>query len=285
MTYDNLTLLLTLMENNQENLDIQSTQKTEIVDYLSEQQKQRDVVLQSIATHGLISEKSAYELNGSSRLASGDQVDDRNKSANVYGALVISSRDPHLEAHDTEIIYHTKNLKGNPLAVEISTRRGSDQDVDKLVLNSALYEGPFSVFPVVGERQRDGLEPIIDRDPQEFQNRLQNSILCISTTELVGPHMIHASEVMTYQDIPSDKFLFVLAPEHLYEEVNTKFEKTGKTRVVSVKNVDHQFFGDKTIPVPDYESFIKNLRDVSSEPLFIHGVRLPTISDISTQYK
>ena len=91
----------------------EASKKTEIIDYVAEQQKQRATILESIATHGLISAKSADRLKAGSQLSSGDKQDS-NLDPRVCGAFVVNSEHPDVNISSDQVTFNKKNLKGKP---------------------------------------------------------------------------------------------------------------------------------------------------------------------------
>jgi hypothetical protein len=254
---------------------------SELQNGFEKQESARSQILKSIAQNGLLPENKSVESGASPQLTSGDTPSNQNLSRYLYGALVYNDNNPNIRIEGDEVAFYHPNIRGKTIRTTLTQINPSAElSIEEQVINHALYEGLSAVFPVLGERQREGLESKIDKDPMEFQRRLQSSIVCITNTSLVGDRIIvQGSEALIKQGIPPEQIICVLAPESIFEEVNKAFRSDGKTIVIPVPLIKHRF-SHFDLEVPNYESRIIQLRAVSPSPLFIHGVRLPTLEDV-----
>jgi len=159
---------------------------------------------------------------------------------------------------------------------------------DKLIYRG-LY-GNNSVFTILAEREwhSEWSEHSLTRDePTEIlEDRFRNSLLVVVRTDSVDNWVLPDTNVIAKKRIESAKFLEVVIPKDLSDDIARLFEEKG-VKVTRVGYKDVVIFKDnsanppeRVLEVPDYEGRVLELVQRSDVPLYLHGVRLPTKEDI-----
>lgn len=148
-----------------------------------------------------------------------------------------------------------------------------------------LYDGDNSILPVVAERPSEGSE---DRSSMsysssgklELQNRLLASIMVAyhvgTDSSPDGTHVTRPENELT-----ADQIAYLFIPEQIFTEFFADPSHTTDKPIKIVRGtVKRSIRGGESIEVPDYEQAIKDTIEGTGQPLWVHGVRLPTQQDL-----
>lgn len=195
----------------------------------------------------------------------------------------------------------------------------ADPKIFSVNLENVLYLRGISVLPVMTERKviRDPLfaslgdlyvptitqEKIVKNGTKHaLEKRIASSfliVICDTIDNLTkkGGHFFHTSEEeklmhLEYrgrpkeEEIPPNRFSYLLFPKAIWEQYkNGQIELSSSGNGAKIKvvkrTIERKLFERKiTLTVPDYEgSLLEILRD-HKEPIWVHGVRLPTKEDL-----
>ncbi len=176
--------------------------------------------------------------------------------------------------------------------------RLSEESLRLLMLSETLHKGNSSVFGVVFERQDESIDQISQLPREELESRANASFIVAAHLQDIsrladGKPRDKLEYPITPPVLPI-KFWKVLAPNSLIPVFNAvlsdiefpvdKFVPvSSEERILHIPRVSpNSQFADIEVPtvlqVPNYYDFFAN--QFSSEPLWIHGIRLPTYADI-----
>lgn len=243
----------------------------------------RTEIITSVAANGILSEKKLHESDVSP-LASADAKTPESFSRYIYGALIISQNHEGVIVEEKkfgnhEVSYPFKNIKGKNKIAKVEVR---GEDLESALMYEALFGHNKSVMPVLAERLRDNQGPTSEYLTDDvIQDRLENSMLVVTPIQKTAPMHIGELEVHCVDQIEAGKITAALVPEKLYREAKELFQEfSPDILVISVPSDTKRMFKNRrVIEAPDYEGVISKLRDNSKQPLFVHGVRLPTMED------
>jgi hypothetical protein len=257
---------------------------------LTRQSELRKGTFQSLVQRGLLSESEA-EKTGINFSGSGDKRQ-ATKSEYLYGVLVpfVHHKGVQIEKSqtNTRVSVESSDFKGRSRESDFDVKSvGSDAEINKRILERALYEGNVSALPVIAERANDKVPTAQYLDRSVIEDRLANSLVVVVPEGLLPSHVINPDslEVLCKGKIEPETMAFVLVPTKFFHEAVGYFEKEQSgVRVISVPDIETVLFegtqNSKTCRMPNYAGFLNELAEVSLEPLFVHGVRLPTLEDV-----
>lgn len=168
---------------------------------------------------------------------------------------------------------------------------GGEQSQFSTAMKHLLYAGARSILPVMMERDFDrlglGKVELSDDEKSAIGRRMQSSFLVvypINTRKMAGP------ETMSEAELQPDLIKYVIFPEDVYKQYKgvTKRE-IGPHKIVGnvVKNIYRTGIYAKpdSLTVPDYEKALEEIANEITQPVWVHGVRLPTEEDIRSLNK
>jgi hypothetical protein len=257
-------------------------QKLQVKEKQSTHESQRGLrrkIIESIIQEGILSGKDLMD-KGIVPQSSSDSLDS-NWPFQVYGALVLRKDQEGVDwSHPEGYSYPRVKVDvgdSGQTTVAYDKKKGK---IEEQYINWALYEGISSVFPVIAERNDERTNETAQLPTEVLENRLANSLLIITPFNTIKVNTLDKYEVWAKSPVASNNFLAVLTPEPLAAEVIQLFQGT-KIPVISVSSRKAKLFdGERELTVPDYESEVRKRLKASPRPLFLHGVRLPTESDI-----
>lgn len=190
-------------------------------------------------------------------------------------------------------IYRTGLRSGKRLAAERRTFIGSaDSELNNEIhginlhysidrrdsLEYVLHKDGNSILPVISERPSEDTL-LYDRqllNPQDLElltRRVHSSFLVVC----------FQNRIEDVEHIPPNVFACVVFPRKIWEECSWLIA-SNQERKVPVKLVDktvRRMLGHHHyIEVPDYENAVLKILRAFKEPIFVHGVRLPTEEDL-----
>lgn len=149
-------------------------------------------------------------------------------------------------------------------------------------LGEALYANELSVLPVVAERPENGPFYLrFYRDPANLgliTARVNSSFLVVILTDNNCPRRLDPVD-------PEDSLCFIF-PSLIWEQYPKLVSHDLLTKVrVTATQVMRRFSGGfpTEIPVPDYESVLRQLSLEHPGMKWVHGVRLPIAEDLKSQ--
>jgi len=150
------------------------------------------------------------------------------------------------------------------------------------LLDDALYANhskreEMAIFPVLAERQSEA-----ETSFTEQQDRMQHSILIATpVAQFSGATNGQMNGVCGInRAIVPLELGTILMPEKIQKEIGRGIIKTA-TPISLVGNISRTVAAGGEFSLPDYETSIKALLEATREPLFLHGVRLPTNRDVA----
>lgn len=230
-------------------------------------------IVRSILTHGLL----AYDAQVKIGIKSLTSMDHR---PHVNGLFVFPASYPFQRGpvHEMDVngyMHKASVLKG-----------GDNATIAKHLLQQSLYgDGSprglvYALYHVLVERENENYshwtKPIVDE-------RLQNNVVFALPARQI-PLADYVTEGL-YADVRIQnpvKPSIVLAPEMLRDDLGdllegfdgiVKYIDARETRPFAGRMKDYSH-------VPDYESALRELANELGEPIFFHGVRLPTEEDV-----
>lgn len=262
---------------------------------VEEKRKQKSLrVIGSIQERGLLSVKDQV-TDGQKPFMSKDVIL-ANPRPVVYGRLVIPFDDRFpfkLQQEDRRIVFDD-SLTGvieldEHIRIEEKIPLKYNGNVPEYLLRDALYadgrtHGYFAVLPVIAERQREQLPENLP--VSQLEDRFAHSALVVTPvhrlerTQIVDEGQSQGGMEVLSPVVPHT-LEKILLPELLGKELQLGLQKTG-IPVELVKSTKKKVVG-KEMLVPDYESALRQMLEVTGEPLFLHGVRLPTNEDIKKE--
>jgi len=255
---------------------------------IREKQKERSLkIINSILTRGI--------LSTSDQIANGDRPF---TSYDIDPGYYICTRVvlPPDESFEEQNIQKSSNpfgfgrttVKVNGMHGRIGVPNEEKDHLADFMLRDALYgnrnfKRGWSIMHVLAERKDEpgGLIDIGDLTVKLTELRLAQSMLVVMPiSKFQKRTRLSLWESRLRSPVSPDKFEAVLLPERVIQEVGTGIKET-TVPILSVGNVKRQLFKDhQPCEVPDYESTVRNILEQTAEPVLLHGVRLPTHSDI-----
>ncbi|MDO8620727.1 MAG: hypothetical protein Q7R31_00360 [Candidatus Levybacteria bacterium] len=181
-------------------------------------------------------------------------------------------------------------------------------------LEDALYLRNISVLPVMTERPSYRLkepDPIdqlpawsqeeVDKNGAKeiLEARISSSFLIVineTMDELMkkSSHFLFTSRKERFEGletigkpkehiVPSDRFSYLIFPQTVwanYQNQKIQTDRNIRTRLVAQSIKRKLLTRTLSLSVPDYESALLEILNERKEPIWIHGVRLPTEDDI-----
>lgn len=236
-------------------------------------QRTREIVT-DILTHGLLPASLQREQGTKPLISITDNV------SHICGALVVPS-EQDVEIERGKGLY-TATLKLNDITYKKFISADTQVTATERLLTSALYTDNASnlstVFPVLAERRGEKENPT----RKVFEERVNNSVLVVIPLSKIKPEDYSTKEA--YSEILLNPVMphTILMPEAFQEDLACVTDKsTDKVHIKMVGSLRKQIRGfNGSITFPDYEGALREILKEIREPLFIHGVRLPTREDI-----
>lgn len=149
-------------------------------------------------------------------------------------------------------------------------------------ISSGLYETGFSVLPVLMERQGEleyvphlRLNPhhLTETDQRILERRVASSLIVIAERQQRG-----AIDGGVYPK----SFIALIFPEKIWDDYHANMQRETDLIIKVVREtVIRDVFEAFSLRVPDYESVLMSLLKKLKQPVWIHGVRLPTEEDLA----
>lgn len=277
LSYQAVVLLLKMMAGEG---DLEQELRVKETKSIPEQQKDlRQKIIRSIVKQGILSGKDLM-ARGIIPQSSADSLDSA-WLLQTYGSMVLRKDQRGVEwSHPKRYTYPRVEVDiGNSRKVIVAYDE-EEGNIEDQFINWALYLDISSVLPVIAERDNEKIRETSQLPAEILRDRLANSILVLVPSDKIEINVLNKYEVGAKSSIPSNKFLAVITPEHLAAEVKQLFSET-KIPVLAVSNRKSKLFEKEIeLTVPDYESEVRRWLSSSPVPLFLHGVRLPTESDV-----
>lgn len=154
-----------------------------------------------------------------------------------------------------------------------------------------LYMDGFSVLPVLAERFLDDSTTSIST----LAKRIYSSFLVVCRVEddddiwlrVTSTALPGNAENMLL--VPSNKFSYAVFPEAIWNEYCQNGQETEKIKTpvrLVANSIERRLgfipyrFSQTFLQVPDYEQALLDILDEVKHPIWIHGVRLPTLDDL-----
>lgn len=208
----------------------------------------------------------------------------------------------HMPSKDSDAFYEVEGCIVKPSA---SYPDPGDFLID---LDNSLYTDERSIFPVMIERRNDfsGLEMFYDQLDTLYQQyprmtahergvaeqRMSASFLVVYRTSNLPGLMENSGMVEAYgveeTGLAPDVIAYLVFPKGIFDEYQRSNLAKDKivipTKIIS-KSIKKKLMWLKqnTFRVPDYESTLRTIVDEIGEPIWVHGVRLPTQEDVLPQ--
>lgn len=256
------------------------------VSHVEEVRKQRARnIVRSVLTKGLLSTNS-QQREGIDSVKSYISQEDH-----ISGRLIIpltaSFADAHVASvHKTES-RETLTVEVNGFKHEEWLSQGSHREVGERLLQNVLYgdndfASPlYAVLPVLAERKEGTTLHVAN---ERLEDRVLNSVLVVVPSNQIKLEDYANNGAPDVQLVHSVKAGTILIPEGLKEDLGESVKEFGG-QIRFVDNVKKTIFNHPTgneITVPDYEGALRSLLEETNEPLYVHGVRLPTIEDVTS---
>lgn len=173
-------------------------------------------------------------------------------------------------------------------------------------LSESLYSGERSVLPVLLERDLDYdfLEPFYDQLDRHYQKisrmttaqraiveeRVASSFLLVYKVGSLPADLNHNGLIEAYgteeTGLSSDAIAYIIFPKAILDQ----YRSSGRAKELHSRPI--KVIGDSvkrklmwlkynTFQVPNYERAIKEVLKETNEPIWVHGVRLPTQADLN----
>lgn len=189
-----------------------------------------------------------------------------------------------------QMLTSTTPVAVRPGIIHMHTLR-TPEDVDKHLYRRILT----SVFPVMFERPREPVPETHNLPDDILADRAKNTLLVVATDPSLE-NIIHETRVKFYnpatgtieergevQESKTDSPLSTsllshfLLPDELHQEL-----LLDDPRVRTVGYITHEVVGSpgRSLVVPDYEAELRQIMAATGTPVYIHGVRLPTVDDM-----
>lgn len=167
----------------------------------------------------------------------------------------------------------------------------AEESIDSYLLEKALYGEErgskslsYAILPILVERNNENYQYWTKAVTEE---RMQNSIVVV-----VPVSQIHQADHILPK-YPSDIRLnptvtltptAVLIPEGLRSDLEDVVAKDGRN-IQFIGNITRPILRpvvDQNLTIPDYMGGLQALLAPINEPVFIHGIRLPTVEDVAS---
>lgn len=221
---------------------------------LSPLEQEQLAIIKNILTRGLI---SASELSKS-------------------GTLRLTSKTSRSEFVDGILIRRIPKFLGL-----------TDWEETGAIVKRRLYKDLWSVFGVIAERYDHLIDDASELPDEVLEDRFLNSMMIIMRAQDLELCQRGGGKDLKGVEgsISPDKFFRVLLPRKLEGTFRDQIINMTNVPVIGVPVKEEIVFGGhglrcrKRLKVPDYEGELLRLLKKYHEPLFIHGVRLPTKDD------
>jgi hypothetical protein len=251
---------------------------------IARQESWRQEIINSIFTDGLMTRREFIKKRG---YVFGSLDTDSEHGTSVINGCFLFSEDHGVihpgDANDRTIDlrwdWHVENYGKDVLNIVANPDR---------LLYHALYTSACSMFPTLNERMHMVRRSDQDRKHVVEERLHQTMVIVVPATKLEIRRFYPNAEVRN--TIPSSYFSYVLIPESLTSP-QRDIENLG-FQVITVPNLSLSFTektgcfeANEEYVLPNYEETLLQLLSSSDQPLFIHGVRLPTEEDSADRLK
>lgn len=207
----------------------------------------------------------------------------------VYGNIVVpqSVLDSHISIFDRRDP-RTKIISIPGFLDHYEYQRDENESLAEVLVQSALYGaeggpdfGPYSVLPVIAEREHEYVGKAKELPVEQVEDRFAQSVLIVAPLVAMSQEEFEPSNLKDVRFrgiIMPDKFSIVL-PKDTKQELEGGIKGTNDAiRTVGYIKKENPY--GRSYVVPDYESATREMLEETGEPLFLHGVRLPTNEDV-----
>lgn len=243
-------------------------------------QKSKQIV-DGILKHGILSGRDLVRLRKKAFMSS-----DEWQNTEIYGRLVVPLGPKYVKDHLNEEVIISTSITDENLQIKEDLPSMHTSEIGEYLLKDAVYglngrrtddlhPEQFAILPVLIEREGECIVPSIELRG----DRVKHSILIATPVKEIDEQVVLQTEgnVSVPGPIPICSYSRIFLPQEIVGELQADIQSAG-VQVNAVEDTKGIIWR-KNMIVPDYEGAIRKLLK-KQDPLFLHGVRLPTNEDV-----